>query len=119
MHGSLLIRHDGSYMPMVANDECSCAVALHCTWEDKYAEVTWVERSSKCSADNYCAEILGGCCAQLIVKASVAGRGVLGAATPSFGCDNMGVVLHGNNVRRPLLEKQAQAGVLRYFKQLI
>ncbi len=94
-----------------------CGTTLH--WEDKYAEVTWVERSSKRSVDNYRAEILGGCCAQLIVKASVTGRGVMGAATPSFGCDNMGVVLHGNNVRRPLLEKQAQADVLRYFKQLI
>ena len=94
-----------------------CGTTLH--WEDKYAEVTWVERSSNRSVDNYRAEILGGCCAQLIVKASVTGRGVMGAATPSFGCDNMGVVLHGNNVRRPLLEKQAQADVLRYFKQLI
>jgi hypothetical protein len=70
-------------------------------------------------ADNYRAEILGGCCAQLIVKAAVAGRGVLGSATPCFGCDNMGVVLHGTNYRRPLLEKQAQSDVLRYFKQLI
>ncbi len=55
----------------------------------------------------------------MIVKASVTGRGVLGAATPSFGCDNMGVILHGNNVRRLLLEKQAHADVLWYFKQLI
>ena len=94
-----------------------CGTTLH--WEDKYAEVTWVERSSKRSVDNYRAEILGGCCAQLIVKASVADRGVLGAATPSFGCDNMGVILHGNNACRLLLKKQAQADVLRYFKQLI
>ncbi len=31
MWGSLLIGHDGSYMPMVANDVCLCAVVLHCT----------------------------------------------------------------------------------------
>ena len=119
MRGSLLIRHDGSYMLMVANDVCLCAVVLHSTREDKYADVTWVERSTKRSADNYRAEILGGCCAQLIVKAAVAGRGVLGSATPCFGCDNMGVVLHGTNYWCPLLEKQAQSDVLRYFKQLI
>ena len=119
MQGSLLIGHDGSYMPMVANNVCSCAVVLHCTREDKYAEVTWVERSTKRSADNYHAEIIGGCCAQLIVKVAVAGRGVLGSATPCFGCDNMGVVLHGTHYRRPLLEKQAQSNVLQYFKQLI
>jgi hypothetical protein len=82
-------------------------------------EVTWVERSTKRSVDNYRAEILDGCCAQLIVKAAVAGRGVLGLATPCFGCDNMGVVLHGTNYWRPLLEKQTQSDVLRYFKQLI
>ena len=119
MRGSLLIGHDSSYMPMVANDVCSCAVVLHCTQEDTYAEVTWVERSTKRSADNYHAEIIGGCCAQLIVKAAVAGRGVLGSATPCFGCDNMGVVLHGTNFWRPLLRKQALSNVLRYFKQLI
>jgi hypothetical protein len=119
MWGSLLTGHDGSYMPMVANNVCLYAVVLHCTQEDKYADVTWVERSTKRLADNYRAEILGGCCAQLIVKVAIPGRGVLGLATPCFGCNNMGVVLHGTNYRRPLLEKQAQPDVLRYFKQLI
>ena len=119
MRGSLLIGHDGSYMPMVANNVCLCAVVLYCTPEDKYADVSWLERSTKRSADNYRAEILGGCCTQLIVKAAIAGRGVLGSATPCFGCDNMGVVLHGTNYWRPLLEKQAQLDVLWYFKQLI
>ena len=119
MRGSFLIGHDGSYMSMVANDVCSCAVVLHCTQEDKYTKVTWVERSTKRLASNYRAEILGGCCAQLTVKAAIAGRGVLGLATPCFRCDNMGVVLHGTNYRRPLLEKQAQSDVLWYFKQLV
>ncbi len=119
MGGSLLIGHDGLYMPMVANDVCSCAVVHHCLREDKYAEVTWVERSTKRSADNYRADILGGCCAQMIVKAVVAGRGVLGSATPCFGCENMGVVLQGKNYWHPLLKKQAQSNVLQYFKQLI
>jgi hypothetical protein len=119
MWGSLLISHDGSYMPMVANDVCLCAVVFHCTREDKYADATWVKQSTRRSVDNYGAEILGGCCAQLIVKATIAGRGVLSLATPCFGCDNMGVVLHGTNYRRPLLETQAQSNVLRYFKQLI
>ena len=70
-------------------------------------------------ADNYRAEILGRCCTQLIVKAAIAGRGVMGSATPCFGCDNMGVVLHGTIYRCLLLEKQAQSDVHPYFKQLI
>ncbi len=119
MRGSLLIGHDGSYMPMVVNDVCLCAVVLHCTQEDKYADMTWVERSMKHSADNYRAEILSGCCTLLIVKAAIAGRGVLGLATPCFGCDNMGVVLHGTSYWCPLRKKQAQSDVLCYFKQLI
>jgi hypothetical protein len=119
MHGSLIIGHDGSYMPQVANDICACAAVFYCTHKDKYTDVTWVEKSSKLLADNYWAEILGGCCAQLIVKAAIAGRNVLGSPIPHFGCDNMGVVLYGNNSRCPLLEKQAQADVLQYIKQLI
>ncbi len=81
--------------------------------------MTWVGRSMYRLADNYRAEILDGCCAQLLVKAAIAGRGVLGSATPSFGCDNMGIVLDGTNYWRPLLEKQAQSDILRYFLQLI
>ncbi len=70
-------------------------------------------------ADNYQAEILGGCCAQLIVKVAIRGQNVRGSAVPKFGCDNMGVVLHGTQHRCPLLEKQAQADVLQYFKHLV
>jgi hypothetical protein len=119
MHGSLIIGHDGLYIPQVGNDVCTCAAVFYCTHEDKYADVTWAEKSSKLLANNYWAEILGDCCAQLIVKATIAGRNVLDSPIPHFCCDNMGVVLHGNDSRHPLLEKQAQADVLQYFKQLI
>ncbi len=94
MRRSLTIGHNGSYMPMVANNVCSCAVVIYCSHNNKYAEVTWVEKSTKKLANNYGAKILGGCYAQLLVKAAITGRNVLGSATPKFGCDNMGVVLH-------------------------
>ncbi len=35
-----------------------------------------------------------------------------------MGCDNKGVVTHGNKARQPLYERQAQADVLCLFKQL-
>ena len=38
---------------------------------------------------------------------------------PVFCCDNLGVVHHGNNPRRPLPAKQAQGDVLRVFKRLM
>jgi hypothetical protein len=30
MQGSLIIGHDGSYMPHLANNVCSCAIVIHC-----------------------------------------------------------------------------------------
>jgi hypothetical protein len=116
MRGSLTIRYDGSYMPMVANNVCSCAVVIYCSHDKKYAEVTWVEKSSKQLADIYQTKILGGCCAQLLVKATITGRNVQGLGTPKYRCNNMGVVYHGTHHHQPLLEKQAQSDVLRYFK---
>jgi hypothetical protein len=94
-------------------------VVFYCAHEDKYADVLWVERSTKTLADKYRAEILVGCCAQLVVKAAISGRNVGVSATPRYGCDNMGVVLHGTHHHRPLLGKQAQLDVLHYFKQLV
>jgi hypothetical protein len=46
---------------------------IQCKQIGYYADMTWVERSSKASADNYHAEILGGVGAQLLIKAAVAG----------------------------------------------
>ena len=39
--------------------------------------------------------------------------------TVGVGCDNKGVVNHGNKALRPLYKRQSQADVLRLFKQLI
>jgi hypothetical protein len=119
MQGSLVIGHDGSYMPHLANNICACAVVIHCTRTDQYAEMTWAEKSTKLLANNYQAEILGGIGAQLIIKAAVTGRSVAGHRLPRVGCDNMGVVRHSNSPLRPMLEKQPQADVLRYFKGLM
>ena len=52
-------------------------------------------------------------------KAATAGRSLVGYEESRMGCDNMGVVLHGNNPHRPMPEKQPQSDVLRYFKGLM
>ena len=44
----------------------------------QYADVTWVEKSTKQAANNYGAEILGGCSTQLIVKAAITGHNMVG-----------------------------------------
>jgi hypothetical protein len=119
MHGTLVIGHDGSYMPHLANNVCSCAVVFYCSHANQYADVTWVEKSTKKAANNYHAKILGACSTQLIIKEEITGRNVLGHGPLTVGCDNMGVVRHGNSPRHPMLEKQPQSDVLRYFKRLM
>jgi hypothetical protein len=119
MRGSLIIGHNGSYMSHLANNVCSCTVVIHCQHTGYYPDMTWVEKSSKSSADNYHAKILGVVKAQLLVKAAVMGRNVAGAHTPRYGCNNLGVVIYGINCKCSMLEKQAQSDFLCLFKWLI
>jgi hypothetical protein len=117
--GSLEISHDGSYQKELAIDVCSCGIVFHCTATNKFADLTWAERSTSQIASNYRGEILGGLATQLFLKILLDGRPMEGITPPRIGCDNMGVVKHAETARRPLLEKQVQADVLRPFKRLI
>jgi hypothetical protein len=60
MRGSLVIGHDCSYMPHLANNVVACAAVFHCSYTNQYADITWVEKSTKKAANNYRAKILGG-----------------------------------------------------------
>jgi hypothetical protein len=116
MHGSLVIGHDGSYMPHLANNVCACATVVYSSHTNQYADITWVKKSTKKAANNYHAEILGACSTQLIIKVAITGRKILGHGPLTVGCNNMGVLQHGNSPQRQILEKQPQSDVLRYFK---
>jgi hypothetical protein len=119
MQRLLVVGHNGSYMPQLASNVCACAAIIYCSHTNQHADVTWVEKSTKKAANNYSAEILGGCSTQLIIKAGISGHNVLGHGTLTLGCNNMGVVWHGNSPRCPMLEKQPQSDVLQYFKGLL
>ncbi len=119
MQGSLVIGHDGSYMPHLANNVCACAAVFYCSHTNQYTDVTWVEKSTKKSANNYRAKILGACSTQLIINAAITGRNVLGHGPLTVGCNNMGVEQHGNSLQCPMLEKQPQSDILLYFKGLM
>jgi hypothetical protein len=56
----LVIGHDGSYMPHLANNVCTCAAVFYCSHTNQYADITWVEKSTEKAANNYCTKILGG-----------------------------------------------------------
>ena len=114
-----MVVHDGSYMPKISQTVCAATFVLHCPLQEKYAHGTWVEKTTRKDADNYRAEILGGVGAQLVVKAALQDRSPSHCMEPRYGCDNLGVVSHGNQPRRSMLERQAQADILRIFKRLI
>jgi hypothetical protein len=105
MWGLLVIGHDGSYMPHLANNVRACAAVIYCSHTNQYMDITWVEKSTKRAANNYHAEILGGRSTQLIIKAAITGCNVLGCGTLTVGCNNMEVVQHGNSPHCPMLEK--------------
>jgi hypothetical protein len=119
MRGLLVIGHDCSYLPHLANNVCACARVFYCSHTNQYADTTRVEKSTKKAANNYPAKILGACSTQLIIKVAITGRNILGHGPLTVGCNNMGVVQHGNSPRCPILEKQPQSDVLRYFKDLM
>jgi hypothetical protein len=103
MQGLLVIGHDSSYMPHLAKNVCACAAVIYCSHTNQYKDITWVEKSTKKAANNYRAKILGGCSTQLIIKAVITGCNVLGHGTLTVGCNNMGVVQHGNSPQHPML----------------
>jgi hypothetical protein len=119
MRGLQVIGHDGSYMPHLANNVCACAAVIYCSHTNQYADVTWVEKSTNKAANNYRAKILGGYITQFNIKAKITGCNVLGHGALTVGCDNLGVVRHGNSPHCPMLEKQLQSDAIWYFKGLM
>ncbi len=47
MQGSLVIGHDGSYMPHLTNNVYACAAVFYCSHTNQYTDITWVERALK------------------------------------------------------------------------
>jgi len=114
--GTLVIVHDGSYMPELSKKACSAAFMIVDTQTNKRAKGVVAEKSE--NADNYRAEILGGLVVQLVLRAASQNR-ASPYAPVRIDCDNDGVVKHGNKPRRKLKEKQAQSDILRCFKHQV
>ena len=119
MRGTLICMSDGSYNERVSREVCSCAAILACKRTGFRATVSWVERSNTHSATNFRGEILGSIAIQLLLKVAMDGKYVESSCRPRIGCDNKGVVHHGNHPFRPLPTNQKQADLLRYFKGLV
>ena len=113
--GSLVMVHDGSYMPHVSTEVCSAAIYIYCQITKNVAKGVIVEHTP--DADNYRAELLGGLMTQLVLRAA-SRRSSSPYKTANIYCDNQGVLNHGNAPHKSLCEKQAQADVIRSMKQI-
>eukprot|EP00984_Skeletonema_dohrnii_P027901 scaffold17614_cov185-Skeletonema_dohrnii-CCMP3373.AAC.1 len=105
--------HDGSYMPQLTSQACSCGFVLYCSSTDKRAIGSFAEESD--NADNYRGEWLGSIGALQVLLAVISTTSVSLDAIPPVQahCDNMGVINHNQNLTRSLPEKQAQADLIR------
>jgi hypothetical protein len=111
---SLVMVHDGSYMPDLDPSICSAAVVVTCTKSGRVGRIQICEKTDAISASNYRAEIIGGLLASHILRTldSLITGGTTGV---QLYCDNLGVVHHAHHPFRTLSERQAQADVLSVF----
>ncbi len=116
LRNTLVLMSDGSYDERRAPDVCSCAAMIKCGETGLTASVTWSERSDRFSADNYRAELLGAIALQLLVRTACEGKYISPSMRPQIGCDNAGVVHHGNHPWRPVASRQLQADLLRFTR---
>jgi hypothetical protein len=116
--GSLAIVHNGSFMEHMDDTSCSAGGIIFCKYNRRIATFSAAERTDNYTASNYRGELLGGLLAALILKA--ASSILSGDAHPAvIACDNMGVVIHGNNRHQSLREAQAQADIIRCFRETL
>jgi hypothetical protein len=113
--GTLIIVHDGSYMPQVDENICSAAVVLLCTETVKMGTIHLCEKTNHRTASNYRGEILGGIITSHILNIVDKLNPTSSGAVQCF-CDNLGVIHHAHNVTRPLQEKQTQTDALLSFR---
>ncbi len=113
---TLIIVHDGSYMPHLDGSICSAAVVILCTATMKMGTVHLCEKTNHYTASNYRGEILGGIItSQILLSIDSLNTTTDGAAT--CYCDNLGVIHHANNHSTSLPESQKQTDALLSFRR--
>jgi hypothetical protein len=112
---SLVIIHDGSYMKEVLTHISLAATMIYCRIAKAQCKCMWAKQLA--SASSYHGEILGGIMTQSILNAA-ASKCHDAIPLVVVGCDNNGVVSHGNEPLRPFPTNQSQADICRIFKNL-
>jgi hypothetical protein len=47
-------------LPIMSALVHACTAVIYCSHTNQYMDITWVEKSTKKAATNYCTKILGG-----------------------------------------------------------
>ena len=107
LNGTLVIVHDGSYMPYVTSKACSCGFVLYCSRTGNRAGGSFAEKARKlgCAAGSYMAVLD----TTLLSLESI--------PPVQAHCDNMGVVNHNCDLTGTLPEKQSQADMIRLCRE--
>jgi hypothetical protein len=111
---SLVIVHDGSYMPDLDPSICAAAVVVLCKHTGKVGSIKLCEKTDPASASNYRAELIGGLLASHILR-TLDGLISHESTGVTLFCDNLGVIHHAQHPWRQLPEKQSQSDVLSVF----
>lgn len=119
LHGTLIMCHDGSYMPQLDPTRCSAAVICACTRTGKLATMSFCETTDVDTASNYRGELIGGVISTLILNILVDFSGLTKKTVCEIFCDNMGVVTHGIKHTQSLRENQVHTDLLTMFKRSI
>ena len=112
--GTLMISHDGSYMPKKLTEISGAGVLVYCKMTGNSLKVGIAEKSG--SASSYRGEILDGILARLILRAAT-GRSSCGNCVAKVHCDNKGVLSHGRSDVMRSKENRSQADALVQMKK--
>jgi hypothetical protein len=112
-HGTLLIAHDGSFMPHKHKSLCSTGIVLFCTHSGEIGTIKLCERTCPATASNYRGELIGGLITSHILR--VASSYTSSTKVTHIYCDNMGVIHHASHPDTSTSSKQSQADVLMVF----
>jgi hypothetical protein len=113
--GTLLIVHDGSYMPQMDKSICSAGIVLLCTQTGLMGTIKCCEKTNPRTASNYRGELIGAVIASYIL--TLASEHSSSNRAVQMYCDNLGVIHHASHPESPIKDKQPQSDVLTIFTQ--
>ena len=122
--GSLFMVSNRSYLRHRHAGACSGAFVLYCSKTQKMARFGWAELQVK--SNNYCTEILGAVGFLLVIRAVLsdkASKSLLRQRDDNIRAktysDCMGVISHGNNLKKNLQQNQVHVDLICLIRTLV